>query len=94
MGRFQAMVNEGEGFQRKVRFYVNFTFFKGVDNIGIGLEFVNGQDTLQTLEEERQGFSTSQMLRGSEMLIKLKDVYKYILFCDINGYSRRCTKRN
>ena len=30
-------------FQRKARFYVNFTLPKGVDNIGIGLEFANGQ---------------------------------------------------
>ena len=30
MGRFQAMVNEAEGFQRKARFYVNFQLPNGV----------------------------------------------------------------
>ena len=36
MGRFQAMVNEAEGFQRKARFYVNFTLPNGVDNSALG----------------------------------------------------------
>ena len=48
MGRFQAMVNEAEGFQRKARFYVNFTLPNGV----------TGND------EEIQGFSTAQQLRA------------------------------
>ena len=48
MGRFQAMVNEAEGFQRKARFYVNFTLPKGV----------SGTD------EEIQGFSTDLQLQG------------------------------
>jgi hypothetical protein len=30
MGRFQAMVNEGEGFQRKARYYVEFGLPNGV----------------------------------------------------------------
>jgi len=48
IGRFQAMVNEAEGFQRKARFYVNFTLPKGV----------SGTD------EEIQGFSTDLQLQG------------------------------
>ena len=48
MGRFQAMVNEAEGFQRKARFYVNFTLPNGV----------TGND------EEVQGFSTTDQLRA------------------------------
>jgi len=48
IGRFQAMVNEAEGFQRKARFYVNFTLPNGV----------TGND------EEIQGFSTAQQLRA------------------------------
>jgi len=48
LGRFQAMVNEAEGFQRKARFYVNFTLPKGV----------SGTD------EEIQGFSTDLQLQG------------------------------
>jgi len=48
MGRFQAMVNEAEGFQRKARFYVNFTLPNGV----------SGDD------EEIQGFSTQSQLRA------------------------------
>ena len=30
IGRFQAMVNEGEGFQRKARYYVEFGLPNGV----------------------------------------------------------------
>jgi hypothetical protein len=48
MGRFQAMVNEAEGFQRKARFYVNFTLPKGV----------SGET------DEIQGFSTETQLRA------------------------------
>ena len=48
LGRFQAMVNEAEGFQRKARFYVNFTLPNGV----------TGED------EEIQGFSTNTQLRA------------------------------
>jgi len=52
MGRFQAMVNEAEGFQRKARFYVNFTLPKGVSP---------GETPIG---EEIQGFSTTQQLRA------------------------------
>ena len=39
MGRFQAMVNEGEGFARRARFYVEFFMPKGLDfGGGIGAE--------------------------------------------------------
>ena len=39
MGRFQAMVNEAEGFARKGRFYVEFFMPKGLDfGGGIGAE--------------------------------------------------------
>ena len=48
IGRFQAMVNEAEGFQRKARFYVNFTLPNGV----------TGND------EEIQGFSTAVQLQA------------------------------
>ena len=48
IGRFQAMVNEAEGFQRKARFYVNFTLPNGV----------SGET------EEIQGFSTQSQLRA------------------------------
>jgi len=48
MGRFQAMVNEAEGFARKARFYVNFTLPNGVSG-----------DT-----DEIQGFSTTTQLRA------------------------------
>jgi len=48
IGRFQAMVNEAEGFQRKARFYVNFTLPNGVTGDG----------------EEIQGFSTADQLRA------------------------------
>ena len=48
MGRFQAMVNEAEGFQRKARFYVEFGMPKGVID-----------DGRTTMADEFQGFSTS-----------------------------------
>ena len=48
MGRFQAMVNEAEGFQRKARFYVEFGMPKGVVD-----------DGRTTMADEFQGFSTS-----------------------------------
>ena len=47
MGRFQAMVNEAEGFQRKARFYVEFGMPKGVVD-----------DGRTTMAHEFQGFST------------------------------------
>jgi hypothetical protein len=48
MGRFQAMVNEAEGFQRKARFYVEFGIPKGVVD-----------DGRTTSADEFQGFSTA-----------------------------------
>ena len=62
MGRFQAMVNEAEGFQRKARFYVNFTLPNGVTSTAVGTsdgEVLGG--------EEAQGFSSSSQLRGMNM---------------------------
>ena len=47
IGRFQAMVNEAEGFQRKARFYVEFGMPKGVVD-----------DGRTTMADEFQGFST------------------------------------
>ena len=47
MGRFQTMVNEAEGFQRKARFYVEFGMPKGVID-----------DGRTTMADEFQGFST------------------------------------
>ena len=49
MGRFQAMVNEAEGFQRKARFYVEFGLPKGVID-----------DGRTTMADEFQGFSQSE----------------------------------
>ena len=55
MGRFQAMVNEAEGFQRKARFYVEFGLPAGVRTGAVGTadgEVLN--------EDENLGFSTIQ----------------------------------
>ena len=46
IGRFQAMVNEGEGFQRKARFYVEFALPRGSLN----------QTVTQNMEDEQNGF--------------------------------------
>ena len=53
MGRFQAMVNEGEGFQRKARFYVEFALPNG------SLD----QTVTQTLPDEQNGFSDPTLIR-------------------------------
>ena len=52
MGRFQAMVNEAEGFQRKARFYVEFALPRG------SLD----QQVTQNLEDEQNGFSTPELI--------------------------------
>ena len=52
MGRFQAMVNEAEGFQRKARFYVEFALPRGSLN----------QVTTQTMEDEQNGFSVPELI--------------------------------
>ena len=53
IGRFQAMVNEAEGFQRKARFYVEFALPNGSLN----------QTVTETLEDEQNGFSTPELIR-------------------------------
>jgi len=52
-GRFQAMVNEAEGFQRKARYYVEFALPNG------SLD----QTVTQTMEDEQNGFSTPELIR-------------------------------
>jgi hypothetical protein len=54
MGRFQAMVNEAEGFQRKARFYVEFALPNG------SLD----QTITPTMEDEQNGFSTPELIRS------------------------------
>ena len=51
MGRFQAYVNEAEGFQRKARFYVEFGMPNGVTSEGRPPDLQGG--------DEAQGFSSS-----------------------------------
>jgi hypothetical protein len=63
MGRFQAMVNEAEGFQRKARFYVNFSLPNGVPDGGIGIQFGDGEAS-PTNAEELFGFSRGNQLRA------------------------------
>ena len=53
LGRFQAMVNEGEGFQRKARFYVEFALPRGSLN----------QTVTQNMEDEQNGFSTPELIQ-------------------------------
>ena len=51
MGRFQAMVNEAEGFQRKARYYVEFALPRGsLDQV-----------TTQTMEDEQKGDSIPEL---------------------------------
>ena len=61
MGRFQAMVNEGEGFARRARFYVEFFMPKGLDfGGGIGAE-----DTAVQVKGTGEGIEAFTM--GSEL---------------------------
>jgi len=53
MGRFQAMVNEAEGFQRKARFYVEFGLPKGAVS-----------DGGNTNQDEMQGFSSEAQVNS------------------------------
>ena len=53
IGRFQAYVNEAEGFQRKARFYVEFNLPKGSLN----------QTVTQNMEDEQNGFSTPELIQ-------------------------------
>ena len=53
LGRFQAYVNEAEGFQRKARFYVEFNLPKGSLN----------QTVTQNMEDEQNGFSTPELIQ-------------------------------
>ena len=50
MGRFQAMVNEAEGFQRKARFYVEFGLPKGA----VWMVVIYNQDEMQGFSSEAQ----------------------------------------
>ena len=52
LGRFQAMVNEAEGFQRKARYYVEFALPNGS----------LPQTETQTLEDEQNGFSDATLI--------------------------------
>ena len=52
MGRFQAMVNEAEGFQRKARFYVEFALPRG------SLD----QTVTTTIPDEQNGFSIPELI--------------------------------
>ncbi len=47
MGRFQAMVNEAEGFARKGRFYVEFFMPKGLD-FGVGIKVLAKMGDIMT----------------------------------------------
>ena len=53
IGRFQAMVNEAEGFQRKARFYVEFALPNGSLN----------QTVTPNMEDEQNGFSTPELIQ-------------------------------
>ena len=56
MGRFQAMVNEAEGFARKARYYVEFQLPKGVD---IQYPLGDFDDVAPQNFEETEGFSSN-----------------------------------
>ena len=61
MGRFQSMVNEGEGFARRARFYVEFFMPRGLDfGGGIGAE-----DTAVRVKGTGEGIEAFTM--GSEL---------------------------
>ena len=59
LGRFQAYVNEAEGFARKARYYAEFQLPKGLNRNTIG-DFNFGQESLAA--EESLGFPTQSDL--------------------------------
>ena len=59
LGRFQAFVNEAEGFARKARYYAEFQLPKGLNRNALG-DFNFGQESLAA--EESLGFPTQSDL--------------------------------
>ena len=59
LGRFQAYVNEAEGFARKARYYAEFQLPKGLNRNALG-DFNFGQES--TAAEESLGFPTQSDL--------------------------------
>ena len=74
MGRFQSYVNEGEGFARKARYYVEFQLPKGVTpSVALG-DF----DTVDTSDnEELQGFSSN----GQNRSVQIANAKRVQAFC-------------
>ena len=74
MGRFQSYVNEGEGFARKARYYVEFQLPKGVTpSVALG-DF----DTVDTSgNEELQGFSSN----GQNRSVQIANAKRVQAFC-------------
>ena len=63
MGRFQAMVNEAEGFQRKARFYVEFALPKGMVNTGTG-QVIGEGEFMSEMAGDSLGFSSASQLNA------------------------------
>ena len=59
LGRFQAFVNEAEGFARKARYYAEFHLPKGLNRNALG-DFNFGQESMAA--EESLGFPTQSDL--------------------------------
>ena len=74
MGRFQSYINEGEGFARKARYYVEFQLPKGVTpSVALG-DF----DTVDTSgNEELQGFSSN----GQNRSVQIANAKRVQAFC-------------
>ena len=52
MGRFQAMVNEGEGFARKARYYVEFYLPKSIPITGVNAGDENNEVSGTSVEQQ------------------------------------------
>lgn len=52
MGRFQSYVNEGEGFARQARYYVEFQLPRGIENL---------------IDDESQGFTSDAQNRAAQI---------------------------
>ena len=74
MGRFQSYINEGEGFARKARYYVEFQLPRGVTpSVALG-DF----DTVDTSgNEELQGFSSN----GQNRSVQIANAKRVQAFC-------------
>ncbi len=77
MGRFQAMVNEGEGFARKARYYVEFYLPKSIPITGVSAGDENN-DVSGASMEQRMAFKQ----QGEMNAVQMANARRVQAFCN------------